>query len=92
MDVISESSSHFSHGFAKVFAKLWADAYDELNTQAARIQNVVTQEEERFGETLDRGLELIEAERAQAQASERAIRFPARSPSGSTTRTDFRSI
>ena len=37
-------------------------AYDELNTQAARIQNIVTQEEERFGETLDRGLELIEAE------------------------------
>jgi alanyl-tRNA synthetase len=34
-------------------------AYDELNAQAARIQNVVTQEEERFGETLDRGLQLI---------------------------------
>src|SRR6202790_2705946 len=33
-------------------------AYDELNTQAARIQNVVTQEEERFGQTLDRGLDL----------------------------------
>ncbi len=40
-------------------------AYDELNTQASRIQNVVTQEEERFGETLDRGLELIETERAR---------------------------
>ena len=40
-------------------------AYTELNNQAARIQNVVTQEEARFGETLDRGLELIEAERAR---------------------------
>jgi alanyl-tRNA synthetase len=34
-------------------------AYDELNSQADRIRNVVTQEEERFGETLDRGLQLI---------------------------------
>ncbi len=40
-------------------------AYDELNAQAARIETVVTQEEERFGETLDRGLELIDAERAR---------------------------
>jgi alanyl-tRNA synthetase len=40
-------------------------AYGELNTQAARIQNVVSQEEQRFGETLDRGLELIETERAR---------------------------
>ena len=40
-------------------------AYEELNAQAARIETVVTQEEERFGETLDRGLELIDAERAR---------------------------
>ena len=45
-------------------------AYEELNTQAARIQNVVTQEEERFGETLDRGLELIESERARLKRTE----------------------
>jgi alanyl-tRNA synthetase len=41
------------------------EAYKELNTQAARIENVVGEEETRFGETLDRGLELIEAERAR---------------------------
>jgi alanyl-tRNA synthetase len=34
-------------------------AYGELNRQADRIRNIVTQEEERFGETLDRGLQLI---------------------------------
>ena len=34
-------------------------AYDELNAQADRICNIVTQEEERFGETLDRGLQFI---------------------------------
>jgi alanyl-tRNA synthetase len=34
-------------------------AYDELNSQADRVRNTVTQEEERFGETLDRGLQFI---------------------------------
>jgi alanyl-tRNA synthetase len=34
-------------------------AYDELNAQADRISKIVTQEEERFGETLDRGLQFI---------------------------------
>lgn len=37
-------------------------AYDELNTQAGRIQTVVSEEEQRFGETLDRGLELLQPE------------------------------
>jgi alanyl-tRNA synthetase len=39
------------------------DAYPELREQAKKIAEVVTNEEARFGETLDRGLELIEAER-----------------------------
>ncbi len=39
------------------------DAYPELKAQAHRIGEVLTAEEERFGETLDRGLELIESER-----------------------------
>jgi alanyl-tRNA synthetase len=34
-------------------------AYPELYTQREQIFNVVTQEEERFGETLDRGLDLL---------------------------------
>ncbi len=38
-------------------------AYPELTSQAAKIAEVLTEEEERFGETLDRGLELIETER-----------------------------
>ena len=39
------------------------DAYPELREQAKKIEEVVTSEENRFGETLDRGLELIETER-----------------------------
>jgi alanyl-tRNA synthetase len=35
------------------------DAYPELRAEASTIATVVTEEEERFGETLDRGLELI---------------------------------
>jgi alanyl-tRNA synthetase len=38
------------------------DAYPELRQQAKQIAEVVTSEEARFGETLDRGLELIDAE------------------------------
>jgi alanyl-tRNA synthetase len=43
--------------------KTMANAYPELKTQARRTSEVLTAEEERFGETLDRGLELIESER-----------------------------
>ncbi len=39
------------------------DAYPELRAEAKKIGEVVTNEEVRFGETLDRGLELIETER-----------------------------
>src|SRR5215469_356288 len=41
------------------------DAYPELSRQAGKIAEVITTEETRFGETLDRGLELIEEEKAR---------------------------
>ncbi|HYB91035.1 MAG TPA: alanine--tRNA ligase [Candidatus Binataceae bacterium] len=41
------------------------DAYPELAERSAHITKVVREEESRFGETLDRGLELIEDERAR---------------------------
>ncbi|HEY6421367.1 MAG TPA: alanine--tRNA ligase [Candidatus Binataceae bacterium] len=40
------------------------DAYPEIREHAARIGAVITQEETRFGETLDRGLELLDDELA----------------------------
>ncbi|HYA33989.1 MAG TPA: alanine--tRNA ligase [Candidatus Binataceae bacterium] len=45
------------------------DAYPELREHAKRTADVVGQEEERFGETLDRGLELIDAERKRLKDS-----------------------
>jgi alanyl-tRNA synthetase len=46
-----------------------ADAYPELRDQSATTADVITQEEARFGETLDRGLELIDEERARLRKS-----------------------
>ena len=43
------------------------DAYPELRTEAKKIAEVVTSEEVRFGETLDRGLELIDHELEKLQ-------------------------
>src|SRR5208283_717962 len=45
------------------------EAYPELATHASRIRKVVTEEEVRFGETLDRGLELIDSELARIKKS-----------------------
>src|SRR5271170_1382892 len=40
-------------------------AYPEIKSAAAKTAEVITQEESRFGETLDRGLELIRSQRNQ---------------------------
>ncbi len=45
------------------------DAYPELVEHSGRITKAVTEEETRFGETLDRGLELIDQERARLRQS-----------------------
>jgi alanyl-tRNA synthetase len=45
------------------------DAYPELAKHSARITKVVRDEEARFGETLDRGLELIDQERERIRKS-----------------------
>ena len=45
------------------------EAYPELAEHASRIRKVVTEEEMRFGETLDRGLELIDTELARIKKS-----------------------
>ena len=45
------------------------DAYPEIKQAAAKTAEVITQEESRFGETLDRGLELIDSELARIKNS-----------------------
>ncbi len=45
------------------------DAYPEIKAAASKTAEVITQEESRFGETLDRGLELIDTELARIKKS-----------------------
>jgi len=59
----------FLYDTAGVVVRLMRDAYPELETHAALVEKVVKSEEERFLETLARGLVLFEEEAAQVKAS-----------------------
>ena len=50
----------FLHEVAKTVAAVMGDAYPQLRNEEQRIRDVIRIEEERFGETLDRGLVLLE--------------------------------
>jgi len=52
----------FLAGVSDAVIEAMGQAYPELNNNAAKIRKVLTEEETRFGETLDRGLELIDQE------------------------------
>src|SRR5262245_36625287 len=49
----------FLHEVAKSVVSVMGDAYPELRAEEQRIRQVIRNEEERFGETLDRGLILL---------------------------------
>ena len=50
----------FLHEVAKTVTAAMGDAYPELRSEEQRIRDAIRIEEERFGETLDRGLVLLE--------------------------------
>jgi alanyl-tRNA synthetase len=50
----------FLHEVAKTVAMVMGDAYPELRGEAQRIGEIIRTEEERFGETLEKGLALLE--------------------------------
>ena len=52
----------FLHEVAKTAATVMGDAYPELRAEEQRIRDVIRTEEERFGETLEKGLALLEEE------------------------------
>jgi alanyl-tRNA synthetase len=58
----------FLHEVAKTVAAVMGDAYPELKQEERRIREVIRIEEERFGETLDRGLVLLEDATAKLKA------------------------
>jgi len=50
----------FFHALVGELAREMGDAYPELREQQPRIEAVLRQEEERFGETLDHGMKILE--------------------------------
>jgi alanyl-tRNA synthetase len=59
----------FLHKVATTVAVVMGDAYPELRAEEQRIVEVIRSEEERFGETLDRGLVLLEEATAKLKAA-----------------------
>jgi len=59
----------FLHKVATTVAAVMGDAYPELRAEEQRIVEVIRGEEERFGETLDRGLVLLEEAAAKMKAA-----------------------
>ncbi|HXV49344.1 MAG TPA: alanine--tRNA ligase [Candidatus Binatia bacterium] len=58
----------FLHEVAKTVTAVMGDAYPELKNETQRIRDVIRIEEERFGDTLDRGLVLLEEATAKVKA------------------------
>jgi alanyl-tRNA synthetase len=50
----------FFHALVADLAREMGDAYPELREQQARIEGVLRQEEERFGETLEHGMKILD--------------------------------
>ncbi len=50
----------FLHEVAKTVATVMGDAYPELRSEEQRIREVIRAEEERFGETLEKGMRIID--------------------------------
>jgi alanyl-tRNA synthetase len=61
----------FLHEVAKTVTAVMGDAYPELKNEEERIREVIRTEEERFGETLDRGLVLLEEATAKLKAEKK---------------------
>ena len=63
----------FLHEVAKTVAAVMGDAYPELRTEEQRIREVIRTEEERFGETLEKGLALLEEATAKLKREKRQV-------------------
>ncbi len=63
----------FLHEVAKTVAAVMGDAYPELRKEEQRVRDVIRIEEERFGETLEKGLTLLEEATAKLRAEKKNI-------------------
>ena len=63
----------FLHEVAKTVATVMGDAYPELRAEEQRIREVIRTEEERFGETLEKGLALLEEATAKLKREKQQV-------------------
>jgi alanyl-tRNA synthetase len=63
----------FLYEVAKTVAAVMGDAYPELRAEEQRIREVIRAEEERFGETLEKGLVLLENATAKLRAENQQV-------------------
>ena len=63
----------FLHEVAKTVAAVMGDAYPELRAEEQRIREVIRTEEERFDETLEKGLALLEEATAKLKAQNQQV-------------------
>jgi alanyl-tRNA synthetase len=68
-----ELNDPFLYRIATTVEKTMGDAYPELRREHARIQEVIRSEEERFGDTLEKGLVLLEGATAEIKQQNKAI-------------------
>jgi alanyl-tRNA synthetase len=63
----------FLHEVAATVADVMGDAYPELRTEEQRIRTVIRGEEERFGETLEKGLVLLEEATSKLKQDKKTV-------------------
>ena len=63
----------FLHEVAATVATVMGDAYPELRTEEQRIREVIRSEEERFGETLEKGLVLLEDATSKLKQNKKTV-------------------
>jgi len=63
----------FLHEVAKTVAIVMGDAYPELRSEEQRIREVIRTEEERFDETLEKGLALLEDATAKLKTEKKQV-------------------
>lgn len=63
----------FLHEVAATLVSVMGDAYPELRTEEQRIRTVIRGEEERFGETLEKGLILLEEVTSKLKQDKKTI-------------------
>ena len=82
----------FFHKLVPELSRLMGDAYPELPLKQDYVDAASSRpEEERFAETLEHGMKVLEGALAEAKASRHARCSPAKRRSRSTTLSDFRS-